>query len=148
MEVTRLTKAADIRAAVAKFKENVTEKVYDQDFKAIGRGFEGVITLIGKQDYIYVKCEKDGGVVGMAYGYKKEEGIFYIADIISKAKSNSGSAMVNWFAVGANVGMERLRMLQLSAARKDLQETYAKPHYGFSKMEDKSGSGLMKKDVA
>jgi len=143
--VTKLTNALEIQAAQKAFEERVTPKVYAAHFSAIGAAFK-VSSLIGKKHYIYVKCEMDGKVVGMAYGWPEERGsTFYIQDIISAPGSHSGSAMVAWFCDKANVGMETMRRVALTAANEKLQTDYAKPHYGLTL--EKDGKGRMSKAV-
>jgi hypothetical protein len=142
---TLLTTAADIKNARQAFENHVTLAIYMAEFAAIGQAFN-LMSMIGKAEYVYVKCEDDGKVVGMAYGYRMPDGTtFYIQDIISARGSRSGSAMVAWFASAANVGMPALNKLQLSAARADLQVIYAGPNYGFTL--DQPGGQKMSKAI-
>lgn len=143
--VTKLTTALEIRTARDEFEKNVTTAVYDKEFSAIGQGFK-IQSLIGKSSYVYVKCVKDEKVVGLAYGYRVDDSKFFIADIISAAGSQSGSAMVGWFGNKDNVGMPNLRVLALDAANEALRTTYAKAWYGFTLLNEQSGR--MEKGVA
>lgn len=143
--VTKLTSASEIRGARDEFEKNVTSAVYDKEFSAIGQGFK-IQSLIGKSNYVYVKCVKDEKVVGLAYGYRIDESKFFIADIISASGSQSGSAMVEWFGNKDNVGMPGLRVLALDAANEDLRKTYAKSWYGFKLLNEQSSR--MEKGIA
>lgn len=143
-DIIPLNSAAEINAARQAFEQHVTSAVYRSDFAAIGQAFQ-LTSLIGKRQYIYVKCVDEAGhVVGMAYGWREpdENGTsFFIQDIISASGSHSGSAMVNWFADRGHVGMRNLIALRLTAANEGLKAMYQKPHYGFTP-DPKGGSSM------
>ena len=147
MEVTRLKTAAEIRLARDAFEQYVTSDVYAREFAAIGQGFKPMALIGALKQNIYVKCEKEGKVVGLAYGHPDgDDAVFYIADIIAAVGSGSGSEMCAWFADKDHVGMPNLRMLALTAANSGLQTVYSKDRYGF-KLKDAS-TGRMEKALA
>jgi len=129
--ITRLANVQEVQTARNAFEQNVGSTVYNRDFSAIGEAFK-VQSLIGKKNYVYVKCEIDRVVTGLGYGWPEAgETTFYIQDICSAAGSRSGSAIVSWFANPQNYEKPNVRKLALSAAREDLKKTYAKDWYGF-----------------
>lgn len=132
MEITRFTNSKDVRDALAGLRKFVGEAVWKDQYTGIGHVFEmqdWAWRSKARYGYVYVKCEKDGQVVGLACGRPEDKATFFVDDIVAAPGFGAGLEMVKWFSDYAlMLGCGRLALYGADPKVRSLYEKV----YGFT----------------